>query len=195
MIKTDSLVAINITKRNSDQNNISIELLNPSNVPLLFYWNGDGEIKNYFINDDKLRNHIALNTFNVNNYTHTSICYFYFTYDENGNEKYLEDYCNIQDLFSFNSMNNDEAIFFYDYLIKYFNTLYQKAFKLDYTPEMTFDVDGMIRDMFDQIQKKYPSKFSKETLFNYIRHQLKNDNMTSNNIDFILEKLDVILNA
>lgn len=195
MIKTDSLVAINITKRNSDQNNISIELLNPSNVPLLFYWNGDGEIKNYFINDDKLRNHIVLNTFNVNNYTYTSICYFYFTYDADENEKYLEDYCNIQDLFSFSSMNNDEAIFFYDYLIKYFNTLYQKAFKLDYTPEMTFDVDGMIRDMFDQIQKKYPSKFSKETLFNYIRHQLKNDNMTSNNIDFILEKLDVILNA
>lgn len=185
----DSLVAINIV----DKDDV---LHNPTSVPILFYWNGEDKLEDHLVENKEFKNFIAEETFTAHYYTKTSINFFFFTYDEQGEEKYTENKLDIQDLFLMKDMSEQESIFYYNYLKKYFNKLYENAFKEKYEWGNESNPDTALKDMFSKIQSLHPDRFSLESLSNYIRLQLqRHDNMNSQNIDFVLEKLKYILTS
>ena len=84
----DSLVSINIT--------IDDRILNKNNVPILFYWNGEGTslIKSIY-EDPSFKSLLCNLVINYDNYADAKLSFFYFLY-ENDNEKYIEDFSIIQ---------------------------------------------------------------------------------------------------
>lgn len=185
----DSLVALNVV----DKDDI---LHNPTSVPILFYWNGEDELEDHLSKDEEFKKFIAEETFVATHYTSASINYFFFKYDENKEEQYTEHKINVQDLFLLKNMTEQESIFFYSYLKKYFNKLYYNAFKKDYEWGNESDIDAALKDIFNKIQELHPERFSMESLCNYVRLQLqKYDSMNSNNTEFILDKIRNILTS
>lgn len=183
----ESLVSINLTYGN--------ELLNPSPVPILFYWNGkeDESIDSQIAQAQEFANLVEEKCFNSKMYVSSLVTYFFFKYEKN-EEVYEESSFNIQDAYLLENMDEDKSLFYYDYLKKYFNKLYEKVFKENYDWEIWSSTDDALKDMFNQIQQKHPERFSLETLSNYIRLQLqKNEGLNNKNIDFVLDKLTNIL--
>jgi len=184
----DSLVALNIVS----ENNI---LLNNTNVPILYYWDGENNIKDSIIIDEEFKNYIFSKVINIEYYSNTKIHYFYFKYD-NDNESYNEDTIVIQDLFKLSDLPDNNRIFYKEYLLNHFKFLYESAYHENYSEDISIiGIDDAILDIYDKIQEKYPKRVIKSTVVNYIRSELqKKDELTMANTDWIISQLENLLN-
>lgn len=183
----ESLVAINVVDKNSS-------LLNPTPVPILFYWDGKDSLEDIIKESNDFKEFISYKTFNSGNYTTSSINYFFFEYDEEGNEKYTEGHIDVQSLYLLENMSEQESLFYYEYLMKHVNKLYVNAFKKEFINDSGLKTDDIIKEIYNQIQGAYSSKFSYDTFINYMRLNLqKHENMNSQNIEFVLDNLKNML--
>ena len=185
----DSLVALNIVSENKT-------LLNNTNVPILYYWDGENSIKENILNDVEFKHFLFSKIANINYYSNTSIYYFYFHYNDNNEENYTEDILLVQDLFKLNDLPDDKKIFYKEYLLNHFKFLYESAYHETYSEDISIiGIDDAILDIYDKIQEKYPKRVIKSTVINYIRSELqKTDNLTMNNTDWIILQLENLLN-
>lgn len=185
----DSLVALNIVS----ENNI---LLNNTNVPILYYWDGESNIKDSIIIDDEFKNYIISKVINIDYYSNSKIHYFYFKYDNDNNESYNEETLIIQDLFKLSDLPDNNRIFYKEYLLNHFKFLYESAYHETYSEDISIiGIDDAILDIYDKIQEKYPKRVIKSTVVNYIRSELqKKDELTMNNTDWIILQLENLLN-
>lgn len=189
----DSLVAINIIQ-NTDNKNI---LLQENTTPILFYWDGEGTIKDSLVKDKFFVNKIIESCVNSDKYTSSSISYFYFKYDESDFEEYQDANYAIQDLFSLEFLDHvyhyDYSIIAKSYLYKIFQSLYKQSMKMDFETDddFLFDNAQSIKQMYDDIQNKYKQKFIKESCLNYVRSELmKVYKLNNKNSDTIIEFLN-----
>ena len=156
----DSLVAINITQ--------SDKILNNSSVPLLFYWNGEQDIISSLKQDDAFFSFIKEKCMSIDNYVKCRISYFYFKYN-NDEEEYNQQIDDIQDVFQIDS----NKILILEYLTTIFKKMYNDFLKTRYSGDIMFNADDTVLEIYSRIQEKFPNRFVKESVLNYVRSELK----------------------
>lgn len=183
----NSFVALNIT---SNQ-----KLLNKTEVPILFYWDGQSSIIKSIFEDSAFYSLIKNTVFNTEQYATAKVALFYFK-EEDGEEIYKDEIHNIQNLIKLSDIKEDDRIFYKEYLWKHFAYLYESAYHKKYNENISvFDIDEYILDIYDNIQGKYPKRVIKSTVINYIRGELQNkDNLSIENTDWIITQLENLLN-
>lgn len=187
----ESLVAINIIKN-------GYELLNPSSVPILLYWNDkeNKTIQEEIFNNKTSYDYIINKCCNIENYTYSGLSFFYFKdVNDDAIEDYIEYSIDIQTLFNLSSLHDEDNIFYKDYINKIFNYLYNCSYKEDYniSSNPLLWEDNII-DIYKKIQHKYPNKISKNTVINYIRSELlQTYNLNTDNTNWIINKVINIL--
>lgn len=187
----ESLVAINIVKNNC-------ELLNPSSVPILLYWNDkvNKTIAEEIFNNEKSYKYIVNKCCNIENYTTSILSFFYFKdINDDNEEDYVEYSIDIQSLFQLSVLNDENNFFYKNYINNIFNYLYNCSYKEDYMISSNPLVwEDNIIDIYKKIQHKYPNKISKNTVINYVRSELyQTYKLNTNNINWIINNLTNIL--
>lgn len=181
----DSLVAINIYSKESNK------LYNKSLVPLLFYWNGNGELIETILKDNKIVNEYLNTIFDYEEFLKIKMSYFYFKINDNDEEEYIDNTILISNYINLKDFNSDQII--YSLSIPYFYELYEKAIGNKYEKVNVFNKE-IILDIYKQIKEKYQEKLYKKTFVNYIRSRLIDQkNISSDNINFIIKQINQIL--
>jgi len=181
----DSLVAINIYDQNTNV------LINKSLVPILFYWNGKGDLLNNILNDEKFKENYLNSILDFDTFRNLEMSYFYFELQEDGKEAYSDHVILISEHVKLKDFNSDQII--YNLIIPHFYNLYKKALKEDYDETKVFN-DDIIIEIYRKIKDKYQEKIEKSTLVNWIRSELINTNkIDSSNTNYIINKLNQIL--
>lgn len=179
---TDTLVSMNLFNDETSQ------IINK--IPLLYYWNGEGNLV-YNIIHDKLFIEKYLNNINFNSYKKLYLGFFYFKYDENENELYTEDIIKISDYINLNEFNSKNMI--NEILILHLFDLYSVSMKTKYNDVQVFNEDIII-DIYTKIKSKYKEKLNKETFINWIRKEiLEKDNINNDNTNYIIDYLSNVL--
>ena len=178
----DSLVSINIF--NEKQQKVI------NKIPLLYYWNGTCNLIKSMLNDKSfVENH--LNKINLDEYKHLQLAYFYFKYDENDNEEYVENVINIFDYLDLSKFDSINIV--YELIIKYMFELYKISMKLDYKDTKVYN-EEIIIDIYRKIKDKYQEKLNKITFLNWIRNELiTKEQLTNDNTNYIIDKLHNII--
>lgn len=182
----ESLVSFNITSDN--------KLLNKTNVPYLFYWDGESNVVDSILIDPGFKSFLNNVVMNVQTYPNAKLSMFYFKYDGD-KEIYNDNTYYIQNLIKLASIDDDTRAFYKEYLWKHFTYLYQTAYHENYEKEFNlFEVDECILDIYDKIQKKYPKRVIKTTVINYIRGEMQSkDGLNLENCDWIIFELEKLL--
>lgn len=180
----DSLVAINLYDKNTKK------IYNKTLVPILFYWNGVGDLLESIFKDKDFINGYLNNINKYDDFINLSMSYFYFKFNEDGKEDYLDNTLLIKDYIKFKDFNSDVIIF--NLIIPYFFNIYKTAIKEEYEKPNVFNQD-IIVDIYKKIKEKYQEKILKKTFINLIRSKLMNDKIESENVNFIIDKLNLIL--
>lgn len=180
---TDSLVAINLLDKTNNT------LINPTLVPLLFYWNGEDDVVSELRNNQEFIDFIAKHITELN-YTNTDIGLFYFTYI-NETEDYKEINKGIQDVIYLNMFNSDNIV--NHYIKKHFCELYKISLKQDY-PENDETVSTIICNIYKVLKDKFKNRITKPTVINWVRSVIVDtDKFNANNSNYIINKLTEIL--
>lgn len=179
----NTLVAINITNNGM--------LYNPTNVPILFYWDGEKTITEKILEDSTFVNLLNNRIINIKLYAETCLNWFYFTYDEN-----TENYTESGDIYIQNIMPLSliHSIFWQEYVEEIFKELYKAVYKKDYVNVLNISIIDSILEMYRGIKSKRPLKIQKNTVIEYIRSQLKEKyKLSQENADYIYDKLNEII--
>lgn len=185
-----SLVAINLTTNN--------KLENPNEVPILFYWNGEGDLKETIFSDLEFLTLVKSNVLTFQKYAIAKVSWFYFKGSDNEDDEiYYDEILNIQDNLTLESLCKDDPMctFWHEYIKSHFAYLYQCSFKSLYTFDPIPDnFNDEIIDIYKKLKERNPNKIIKSTVINYIRLELsKTNNLNKDNIEFLMNKLDEIL--
>lgn len=187
----ESLVAINIVSKDR-------KLLNPTDVPLLLYWNDNSgrNIAEEFFYNDLSHNYVIKTCANIDLYTSAELNLFYFKdNDGDGKEDYTEYKIEIQSLFELDKLSDVERVFYKDYINKIFDYLYQCVFKE--SPNWSVEPwqwEEDIVNIYSSIKVKTPNKVNKTIVINYVRSELsQNYGLNLKNTDWIINKLENIL--
>jgi len=186
----DSLVAINIINEDKLLN------INGNGVPLLFYWNGEDNILESIFNVQHFNLNICNLINNIENYASSKIALFYFKYDENNKEQYNEISVLIQDYIKLKDFPEDKIDFYKEYIWQHFAYLYKSVYQEDYNKDVNMlSIEDSILDIYDKIKEKHPKRVMKSTVLNYVRSELmKTNHLNMDNTDWIINKLDSLLN-
>jgi len=185
----NSLVAINIVNDNKLLN------INGNGVPLLFYWNGEDEVLDSIFKMDIFKAKIYDVINDVNNYANSKIALFYFKYIED-KEQYNELSVLIQDYIKLKDFPEDKIDFYKEYIWQHFAYLYKSVYQEDYDKDINMlSIEDSILDIYDKIKEKHPKRVMKSTVLNYVRSELmKTNHLNMDNTDWIINKLDNLLN-
>lgn len=174
----DSLVSINIFHENQQK------IINK--VPLLFYWNGEGNLLLSILKDESFIQKY-LDKINLDTYKHLQLAYFYFKYDENDNEEYIENIINLFDYLDLSKFDSTNIV--YELIIKYMFELYKISMGSNYGDVKIYN-EEIIIDIYKKIKNKYQEKLNKTTFLNWIRNELiTKEQLTNNNTNYIVKKL------
>lgn len=158
MEKNDTLVAINLTN--------GTKLLNPTKTPILFYWDGNGNLHDDIINSEELIEILISNCNTYEDYKQICISYFKFDY-VNNEEVYSEETAHLN---SFKKLSDLSDNIWINEVKPHFEYLYNCSFKEDFVFS-----DNCCKDMkiiYDKLKEKYPNKISETTVVNYIRSKI-----------------------
>ncbi len=178
----DSLVSMNIFHEKQQH------IINK--IPLLYYWNGEGDLLKNILNDKKFKN-TYLDKINLDTYKYLQLAYFYFKYDENDNEQYVENIIKFFDYISLSEFDSKNIV--YELIVKYMFELYKISMKLDYKDTKVYN-EEIIIDIYKQIKDKYKEKLNRITFLNWIRNELiTKEQLNNNNTNYIIEQLNNII--
>ena len=177
----DSLVSINIYRDDEEK------IINK--IPLLYYWNGEGDLLTSILSDKQFKEKY-LDKISLDNAKHLQIGYFYFKYDEDDNEQYIENITNIYDYLDLS--NFDSLNMIYELIKKHMFELYKLSMKEDYDDVKVFN-EEIIIDIYNKIKNKYKERLNKTTFVNWIRNELiTKDNLNNKNTNYIIGILNNI---
>ncbi len=177
-MKNDSLVSINLTIGNI--------LVNPTKQPILFYWDGTGDLQDIIKTNNDILNIFKENCLTYDDFLSASINYFRFDYINN-EEKYVEEFIYLSSCIGLDQM--DESIWINE-VKPYFDFLYTKSFGEPYI--FKENVKDDFKTIVDKLKEKYPGKVSSTTIINYIRSKLSK-NIAATDKDIILENVTKII--
>lgn len=182
-MNNDTLVSLNIFNKENNQ------LINQ--IPLLYYWNGEGDLLNSIINDKSFLSKY-LDNISYNLYNSLYLAYFFFEFDENDEENYKENIIKISDYINLDIFESTNII--NEIIIMHLFELYKISMKSKYNDIQVFNKDIII-DIYDKIKEKYKEKLNKETFINWIRQELIDKNKLNNdNTNYIINYLKQLLN-
>ena len=180
----DSLVAINLI-------DIDGKLLNKTSVPLLYYWNGVSDVADDLRHDEMLGEYCSTLFINPEKYLDVLISYFYFTYDEEGKEKYTDITTQFQDILYLENFNSLHIV--KHYILQHFLNLYKTSIKTEYISDVT-NVDDTIIDIYNILKGKFKTRITKKTVINWVRSVLLDTNhFNTINATYIINELETIL--
>lgn len=174
----DSLVAINLTIEN--------KLINPTKQPILFYWDGTGDLQEIIKTDETIKNIFKEKCLTYDDFLSSSINYFRFDYIDD-EEKYVEEFISLPSYIGLDQMNENIWI---NEVKPYFDFLYTKSFNESYI--FSENVKEDFKTITNKLKEKYPEKVSSTTIINYIRSKLSKD-ISVTDKDFILENVAKII--
>ena len=184
----DSFASINLYKCEDNKK----ELLS-NGVPLLFYWNGeDDSIVNSLVEDLEFYSLINDKCLNIDNYSNSKISFFMFKI--NG-ENYEDNTLDVQDIFMLKNLNKNDSDFYIEYIYNIFINLYLTAVKEKYNKDpLSLNLVDEIINIYEKLQKRFPRRFIKRTVINYLRSELvKTYKLNNTNTDWIIEQITEIL--
>jgi len=174
----DSLVSINIYRDDEEK------IINK--IPLLYYWNGEGDLINYILLDKQFKEKY-LDKISLDNANHLQLGYFYFKYDEDDNEQYIENIINIYDYLDLSKFDSLNMI--YELIKKHMFELYKLSMKENYDDVKVFN-EEIIIDIYNKIKDKYKERLNKITFINWIRNELiSKDKLNNKNTNYIINIL------
>lgn len=182
----DSLVAINIINNENDKK----ELLNKTNFPILYYWDGENSLTESIKNDVDFKQYCLSICNNLDIYLNSKIHYFYFKFKDDTDDYTEFDELPLTDIIKLDEFN-DNSIYI-NYLIYLFKRLYFNAYKTEYNTELN-NID-IIEDIYKQIKNKFSTRISKTTIINWVRSRLTKKNIDIYNTNIIIDNLTNILN-
>ena len=181
---TESFVSLNIVNYKNRQ------LLNKQNTPLLFYYNGEENINKKLLSDKSFIEYISDVVGNETDYTSSLLSYFYFD-NSTDEEQYKDTYINVQDLFTLETFSEERRLFSIYYVFNIFKELYENAMHVKYEQDIMVMSYEYIVDIYNKIQQKFPNKFIKSTVINYIRNELrKRYDLNEVNVNYLLTQLE-----
>lgn len=184
-MKNDSLISINIYNKETK------ELYNNDGVPILYYWNGEGDLLQSILDDKQFRDKYVNKINSIDIYNNIKMSYFYFCYDEEGNEKYVDNSVLLSDYISLNSFESYSIVL--KTIIYHLYELYSKAFNKSYEKVNVFNED-IIENIYDEIKDKYKEKLLKNTLINWVRSEInKKEKLSEENENYTIDILTNIL--
>ena len=175
------LVSFNITHNKT--------LLNPSNIPILYYSNSTNmdELFLELSNDENFIQFIDTNI-TPEQYGETKITYFMFTIVS---EEYKEQISNLQDICKLDKLNSLKLKFIKEIFIYLFSYSHKNE-KIDLS-KYDNDID-LILHIYDVLKTKYSNKVSSTTIREYVNSQLKQKYHLSNkNTEEVLLTFDGII--
>lgn len=165
-------------------------ILNDNGIPLLFDWNIDDNLSEAILNDDSFIDLLNQRCLNIDNYSKSYVKYFSFKYRSDLSEDYFEGSIFVQDAIPL----KEEDDIIVEYLLRIFKLMYKSFLKEEYEDEIMLSDESIIIDIYDKIQKRYPKRFVKESVINYVRMQLmKKYMLTQKNSNICILKLEKIL--
>ena len=181
-MNNDTLVSLNIF------NNENNQLINK--IPILYYWNGEGDLLNSIITDKSFLGKY-LDNISYNLYNSLYLGYFFFEFDDNDEEVYKDNIIKVSDYIDLDKFNSNNIL--NEILVKHLFNLYKISMKIEYDDVQVFNED-IILDIYSKIKDKYKEKLNKETFINWIRQELINKNkLDNNNTNYIIKYLEKIL--
>jgi len=178
----DSLVSINIYRDDEEK------IINK--IPLLYYWNGEGDLLINILSDKQFKEKY-LDKISLDSAKHLQLGYFYFKYDQDDNEQYIENIINIYDYLDLSKFDSLNVI--YELIKKHMFRLYKLSMKEDYDDVKVFN-EEIIIDIYNKIKNKYKERVNKTTFINWIRNELiTKDNLNNKNTNYIINILNNII--
>ena len=185
-MENDSLVAINIYNKDTK------ELYNNKETPILYYWNGDGDLLQCILNDKQFKDNYISKINNIDIYCNMKMSYFYFCYDEDNNEQYVDNSVLLSDYISLNSFDSYSIVL--KIIINHLYDLYSKAFNGKSYEKLNVFNEDIIIDIYDEIKNKYKERLLKNTLINWVRSEIsKKEKLNEENENYIIDTLTNIL--
>lgn len=178
----ESIIAINIL--------VGDILINPSNQPILFYWDGKNNIKDIIFETDSLLKIIDKHIINFNDYITTKI---YFCGYYNDNTLYKEDFVYLSDIYTIDKFSCN---IYLELVYPIFTYLYSQAYKTEYTETLLQlnEEDGIV-DIYNKLKDKFTNKITSKTIINYIKSKLdKNEFLSIENKNIIISYLNELFN-
>lgn len=179
----NNCVAVNIFSNGS--------VLNKEGIPILFYWDGKSDVFEQMTSDNKFMDLLYEKCFNIDNYTSSTIAYFYFTEDEDGTEHYNDNSLVVQHCCPLALL---DVKLTHSYIFSVSTDLYRKAFTSDFK-RTSNSLPKSIKSIYSSILTKYETKLTRQTYIEYIRVELTkvNPKLTDENLAFIINELNNVL--
>lgn len=157
----NAIIAINIITFNKSNEPI---LTNKNFTPILFYWNGEGDIIDKIKNEKQFIDFIKMNLNDCYKYSNSKIIYSYFK-EENNEEKYETNNFFLQDLILPDEISEE---FQYDICLEVSKKVYETIFNAKYRNPIT-EKKFVIYDIYDKIMLFHKNTIGIETYKNYAR--------------------------
>ena len=197
MKNNDSFVAINLwvdnENRSDEERTIDDSKILINNVPILFYWNGEGVLLDSLKNDEKFKAYIQQRCMNSSVYHRSHISFFFFEYNDGQEEYKKQDKIAIESMYPLETLD-DKFNFYLNYVSKIFHKLYNKSFSEPYSSgNEDISTENVIKDIWNKLHEKYKERLGLETTLQYVRSKLDAYNLRQENIEFIINRLHTLL--
>ena len=167
-------------------------LLIPSGLPIIFSWNGTGEVFNEMLANESFKNLIYEKCLSIEQYSYAKISYF--TLDVKS-EKYEEKNIKIQDAFKLEdirTINNDKIAF--EYICKVLMDVFEYSTQKKYLPKTNETDIDVIFNIYKEIKENIGNKLSDYSLRQYIVSELQSKyRLSQDNIKYIMKIYDSTL--
>lgn len=181
----DSLVAINIYNKDTK------ELYNNKETPILYYWNGEGDLLQSILNDKQFKDNYINKINSIDAYRNMKMSYFYFCFS-GGDELYIDNSILLSDYVSLSSIESYSIVL--KTIINHLYDLYEKAFNGKSYDKLKVFNEDIIIDIYDEIKNKYKERLLKNTLINWVRSEIsKQEKLSEENENYIIDTLTNIL--
>lgn len=182
----DKFIAINI---NCDDYKINSN----DGIPIIFYWDGQSDMKDDFRNDPAFIDKVYEACFNRDTY---DCSYLSLVYVDNNikDHKFNVEKMNVQELFPFENIWGYLKV---DFILQYSNEvlkdLYYKIYKEDYKSEFNIDSVEYLKEIFGKIME-YEKSPTIDTILNYIITQLNDKtDLTTKNKQWLIKKIKELI--
>lgn len=183
----ETLVAINILDRYSN----NLHNITENKEPILYYWNGEGDLYQNLISDKAFINKY-IEKINMDDYLNLDICYFYFN-NTNNDEKYISNNVRLNDIVLLENNEYDLKPILNELINDKIKKLYLLCFKEEYNKNL--EIIEKIKDIYDIINEKYPNRLSIKSYINWIRSDfVKDEKLNNKNINYIINFITNSLN-
>lgn len=164
------------------------ELLNPTRMPIIFYWNGETSITDDIKADESFMNYIYKTLFSLKHYGYAYISICTYEIIENNEYENLDRHEFVmEDDFSLSDYNDGAMNILHEIM----RDMYFKAFESSLVDES--DKAAAIRTYIKELFNKYKERISSKTIVNYVRNASIQHKINEKNTEVLVEMIQLFL--